>query len=85
MKRTAKEVNQYRVWGADTSYREVSIIDLFKDNQPSGYDNGYFAPSGANWAYSFVIVKLNGKIYEVVTQFGSVVGGREINLYENGK
>lgn len=85
MKRTYKEVKEYKVWGNETIISDVSIVNMFKGNQPTGYNTGYFAPSQANWCYQFAIVKLNGKVYEVVTQFGAVVGGRLINLYENGK
>ena len=82
--RTYKEVKQYKKWGNSTDVHKTSIVDMFKGNQPSGYDTGYFAPSQANWCYQFTIVKLNNEIFEVVTQFGTVVGGRMINLYENG-
>ena len=59
------------------------VAELFGDRQPSGEVIDYYTPSGANWSYQRKIVKSNGKLYDVITQFSSVVGGRELHLYEN--
>lgn len=59
------------------------VAKLFDNTQPSGEVIDYYQPSTANWSYQFMICKLDGKLYEVMTRFGSVVGGREIYLYEN--
>jgi len=59
------------------------VAKLFGDMQPQGYNIGSYHPSNANWSYVFMIVKYKGKIYEVMTQFGEVVGGREVILQDN--
>lgn len=59
------------------------VRELFKDIQPVGDDIGYYSPSSANWNYAFKIVRFNGEIYEVMTRFGSVEGGRLVVLPDN--
>lgn len=59
------------------------VAKLFGNIQPMGETIDYYHPSQANWSYQFMIVKLNGKLYEVMTRFGSVEGGREIILPDN--
>lgn len=59
------------------------IIDMFQDIQPYGETIDYYHPSTANWSYILKIVKLNGELYEVLTQFGTVVGGRHLILQDN--
>jgi hypothetical protein len=63
----------------------AEVKDLFGKLQPSGETFGYYTPSNANWSYQFKVCKLNGKLYEVVTQFGAVLGGRELFLLDNTK
>lgn len=60
-----------------------AVTDLFGTIQPIGERIGYYHPSNANWSYEFLIVKFKGKLYEVMTRFGSVEGGREIFLPDN--
>lgn len=59
------------------------VTKLFGNVQPQGEIIDSYWPGGANWAYQRMIVSFNGKIYDVLTQFGSVVGGRELWLYDN--
>jgi len=59
------------------------VAELFGDLQPIGEIVDSYWPSQANWAYQRMIVKLDGELYDVLTQFGSVVGGRKLHLYEN--
>jgi hypothetical protein len=59
------------------------VAKLFDDIQPRGETIGYYQPSTANWSYEFKIVKLDGKLYEVMTRHGSVDGGRELLLPDN--
>lgn len=56
------------------------VAKLFGDIQPSGEIIDSYWPSGANGAYQRVICKLDGKLYDVITRFGSVEGGRELSL-----
>lgn len=51
--------------------------------QPSGHVLAYYAPSQANWSYQIGIYTVNGKLYELVTRFGSVEGGRALYTYNN--
>lgn len=71
-----KDVKWMQDYGQD-------VANLFGKIQPTGEFMDFYAPSNANWAYRFLIVKLNGRIYEVMTQFGAVVGGRELFLADN--
>lgn len=59
------------------------VEKIFEGIQPRGYDIAYYTPSTANWCYGVSIVKLDNKIYEVVTQFGVVRGGRELPYLES--
>lgn len=56
------------------------VRQAFGNVQPVGFAYGYYTPSYANWSYTVMITGINGKFYEVVTRFGSVEGGREIDL-----
>lgn len=59
------------------------VAELFGTVQPIGHTIGYYHPSTANWSYEFKIVSFKGKIYEVMTRFGAVEGGREVILHDN--
>jgi len=74
--RQYKDVKWFKKYGQE-------VAELFGKIQPRGEAVGYYHPSNANWNYQFLIVMLSGKLYEVMTQFGSVEGGREIILPEN--
>lgn len=65
------------------TYREVKdLIKWGKENptilgkQPRIFQTGYFTPSSANWSYIIGLTNINGQDYEVVTQFGAIVGSR---------
>lgn len=70
------DVKWYLKYGQD-------VAEMFGTIQPMGEIVDAYWPSNANWAYQRQIVKFNGEIYDVLTQFGSVVGGRKMFLYEN--
>lgn len=74
--KTYRDVKWFNKYGQD-------VAKLFGNIQPQGEQIGYYHPSQANWSYEFLIVKLDGKLYEVMTRFGSVEGGREIFLPDN--
>lgn len=71
-----QDVKWYEKYGKD-------VAKLFGTIRPQGHAIGYYHPSNANWSYEFKIVKFKGKIYEVMTQFGTVKGGREVILQDN--
>lgn len=75
---TRKDVELFKCWGAENPV----ISKLMKKDmvQPSIFATGYYSAPSWNWAYNFGIVKLGGKTYEVMTQFGSIAGGREIYI-----
>jgi hypothetical protein len=76
-KATAKRVNQLRKWGKDN---EV-VAKMIKDGtQPRIEIVAYYHPSNANWNWEIGIAQIDGVLYELLTQFGSVMGGREIWL-----
>lgn len=74
--RSFKDVKWFDKYGQE-------VAKLFDNIQPHGEVIDYYHPSQANWSYQFMIVKLDGKLYEVMTRFGSVEGGREIILTDN--
>lgn len=59
------------------------VAKLFDGVQPYGETVGYYHPSTANWSYQQKIVMFNDKLYDVLTQFGVVVGGRQLHLMDN--
>lgn len=77
------------------TYKELQILYLsdssiknakkyFKDIQPDIYATGFYSSPSWNWGYIIGIVGVKNEdtiqYFEVVTQFGQVVGAREINL-----
>lgn len=54
------------------------VRDIFGNFQPQIIEQSYYTPGGCNWSYTVGITWLDGKCYEVVTRFGSVEGGREL-------
>lgn len=77
--REVKELIDYTDWENQKAFK--------KGDQPiSVHRTGYFAPSGANWAYQFGITRgRDGKVYEVVTVFGEVRGFQQIYLADKSK
>ena len=61
----------------------VLLAARAQDLQPSLQTIGYFSPSGANWSYIVGYTRINGDVYQVVTQFGQIVGGKRVYIPEN--
>ncbi len=61
------------------------VREVFKGIQPIGYEHAYYRPSNCNWSYVVMVTAFKGKFYEVVTRFGSVEGGRELELARFGE
>ncbi len=80
---TAKEIKRLQKWGED----DEVISKLMKQNmkQPSILGTDYFHPSNANWSWEIGLVRIDGIVYEVLTQFGVVKGGRPIYMPEYDK
>lgn len=70
---------KYIKWLTDSEWSE-DVRKAFGDVQPHGAEVGWYSPSQANWSYIVMITAISGKYYEVVTRFGSIEGGREIDL-----
>lgn len=66
-------------WLTESEWSQ-DVRDVFGDLQPNMIEQSYYTPSDANWSYVVGITWLNGKCYELVTQFGVVVGGRELQM-----
>ena len=75
---TRQDVKQFEQWGE--AYEVISKLMKQGMVQPSIFATGYYSAPSWNWSYNFGIVKLGGKFYEVMTQFGSIKGGREIYI-----
>lgn len=62
-------------WGQnDETVKRMIEVGL----QPSGSVMASYWPSGANWAWQIGIYTVNGELYELLTRFGSVEGGRRL-------
>lgn len=69
-----KDVRDLIRWGQND---DVVKLLVQKQTQLPISMVAYFAPSQANWCYQIGLASIDGVVYELVTQFGSVVGGRE--------
>lgn len=59
----------------------VQLADMvFGDKQPSIYRTGFYSSPSWNWGYLIGLVKTDGIVYEVVTQFGEVKAARVANI-----
>jgi hypothetical protein len=77
---TAKKVKQLQTWG-----EEDEVIKKLMERemvQPRVFITDYYYPSTANWSWQIGIAKIDDKYYELLTQFGSIKGGREIYFHE---
>jgi len=77
---TYKEVKQLQAWGKDDE-----VVSKLMSNgmiQPSIFATDYFHPSQANWSWQIGLVKIDGVTYELLTQFGTVKGGRAVYMPE---
>lgn len=72
------DVKLYREWGEQNPV----ISKLMKDDnfQPNIFQTGFYSAPSWNWGYVFGIVTIGGTVYEVMTRFGSLEGGREIYM-----
>lgn len=59
------------------------VAELFGSIQPIGEHVSFYHPSTANWSWEEKLVSYKGKLYMVLTRFGSVEGGREVILFDN--
>lgn len=79
-KASAKDVKMLQKWGNDDPEIKKMIDTGY---QPSGHVNAYYVPSQANWSWQIGIYNVNGIVYELLTRFGSVEGGRKIYQTKN--
>lgn len=74
----------------DSEYKQ-NAETYFGKHQPSIYKTGWYSTDSWNWAYEIGLTSYHrtgqdakdfGKVqwFEVITQFGSVVAARKINL-----
>ena len=77
--KTREDVKLYQQWGAENKVIAKMMQD--KSNfQPQMFTTGYYSAPSWNWAYQFGICRIGSHYYELMTQFGCVVGGREIYM-----
>lgn len=69
-----KDVNNLIKWGQNNDV--VKLLVKQQTQLPISMI-AYYAPSQANWCYQIGLASVGGIVYELVTQFGAVVGGRE--------
>lgn len=78
-KASYRNVSQLLRWGVEDE--EISDM-ILHDLQPVGHVFAYYTPSNANWSWQIGIYKVNGQLYELLTRFGSVEGGRKLYTIE---
>lgn len=79
--KTRQDVKQFQEWGKDNKVINKLMTSTKRSEfQPSMFVTGYYSAPSWNWAYQFGIVKIGKNYYELMTQFGGVVGGREIYI-----
>lgn len=72
-----------KAWYLNNDTAKQNAMDYFTGKpQPSIYQTGFYSAPSWNWGYIIGIAKANGKLFEVVTQFGHVTAAREIHLTE---
>jgi len=74
-KAKSSNIKQLIKWG-----KEDKVVKHLIDSgaQPSLFYIAFYSPSQANWSYQIGIANVDGRLYELVTRFGSVEGGREL-------
>ncbi len=81
MNYTRKDVDLFKTWGNENRVvTKLMTVKKRSEFQPHMFMTGYYSAPSWNWAYQFGIVKIGSKYYELMTQFGGVVGGREIYI-----
>lgn len=78
-KASAKQVKLLEKWGQEDPKIKVMISNGF---QPQGHTLAYYTPSNANWSYQIGIYMVDGVVFELLTRFGSVEGGRRLHFPE---
>ena len=68
-------------WLKDSEWSHEAV-EAWGDIQPEmgGLEVGYYTPGGCNWSYRVIIASLDGELWQVVTRFGEVMGGRKLTL-----
>lgn len=79
-KAKASDVKMLEKWGSEDEQIKQFIADGV---QPVGHVLAYYMPSGANWSWQIGIYNVDGELYELLTRFGSVEGGRKLYQYAN--
>lgn len=74
-----KELKDYYTQNGDA---KALAKEVFGDKQPNIYRTGFYSAPSWNWGYLIGLVTVKGQVYEVVTQFGSVVAARKEYLPE---
>lgn len=79
-KASAKDVKMLQKWGENDEEIKQMIAKGF---QPVGHVSAYWMPSQANWSWQIGVYTVDGVLYELLTRFGSVEGGRVLYQTEN--
>jgi len=73
-----EDVKRLIEWGKDDEV--VSKLISKEMIQPRIERVAYYSAPSWNWAYEIGIAEIDGVLYELLTQFGSVKGGRQLWL-----
>lgn len=79
-KATYKDIQNLIKWGAEHDDINAMIMAGY---QPQGHVYAYYQPSSVNWAWQIGLYTIDGTLYELVTRFGSVEGGRVVYQHDN--
>ena len=82
MKYNRQDVKLFQDWGKNDKVISKMMNQKGVGFQPHIFQTGFYKAPSWNWAYQFGILKVGSKVYEVMTRFGAVEGGREVNLVE---
>jgi hypothetical protein len=74
-KATAKDIKMLQRYGADN---EVVAAMMKRQEQPGLYEIAYFSPANANWSWTIGLATIDSNLYELLTRFGVVEGGRQV-------
>lgn len=77
-KATSKEVKRLQALGKV----DIVVSKLMSQTkiQPQLHYLASNSPASANWSWQIGLVQLNGEVYELLTRFGCVEGGRKVYL-----
>lgn len=76
-----KQREEYQLLEHDEIAKDILYLKNDEKRSYNGYNIGYHAPASANWGYDVEIISFNGRLYEIVKQFGTIKHAAYISIY----